>query len=201
MPASLELGTLISLAASLVNFGVAQVLLRAGRKHGSIVLEADGKHLMTDVWTSVGVIAGLALVYVTRIPVLDPLIAVLVSANIIWTGIDLVLRSFNGLMDHALPVSERNAVRAAIEGVLEPGTHFHALRTRQAGTQRFADFHLLVPGTSSVRKAHDLANRVENAIRAAVPGIEITVHIEPIEEPASWEDSALLEIERNSRTR
>jgi cation diffusion facilitator family transporter len=197
LPENLEWGTAIALAASLINLVVAVILLRAGRKYGSIVLEADGKHLMTDVWTSAGVLAGLGLVYWTQIKVLDPLIALIVAANIVWTGFDLVRRSFNGLMDHALPVIERNAVRAAIQAVLEPGTDFHALRTRQAGTHRFADFHLLVPGGSSVRRAHDLANRVERAVCAAVPGIEVTIHIEPIEERASWEDSALLEIEKN----
>jgi cation diffusion facilitator family transporter len=196
MPQNLGAGALIALGASLVNFVVALILLRVGRKHGSIVLEADGKHLMTDVWTSAGVLLGLGLVYLTGLEVFDPLIALLVAANILWTGFDLVRRSFNGLMDHALPAAEQDAVRAAIVGVLEVGTTFHALRTRQAGTHRFADFHLLVPGKSTVRRAHDLANMVEKAVCAAVPGIEVTIHIEPIEERASWEDSALLDIER-----
>jgi cation diffusion facilitator family transporter len=196
MPQNLGVGALIALGASLVNFVVALILLRVGRRHGSIVLEADGKHLMTDVWTSAGVLLGLGLVYLTGLEVFDPLIALLVAANILWTGFDLVRRSFNGLMDHALPAAEQDAVRAAIVGVLEEGTTFHALRTRQAGTHRFADFHLLVPGKSTVRRAHDLANRVEKAVCAAVPGIEVTIHIEPIEERASWEDSALLDIER-----
>jgi cation diffusion facilitator family transporter len=195
LPQNLEVGTAISVLASLVNLVVAQILIRQGRKHRSIVLEADGKHLMTDVWTSVGVLLGLGMVYLTHVEVLDPLIALLVSANIVWTGFDLVRRSFNGLMDHALPAKEMNAVRSAIEGVLGPGTHFHALRTRQAGTHRFADFHLLVAGDLPVRRAHDLANRVEQAVRDSVPGIEVTIHIEPIDERASWEDSALLAIE------
>src|SRR5262245_19182435 len=193
---SLDLGTLIALVASLVNFGVAQVLLRVGRKYGSIVLEADGRHLMTDVWTSVGVVAGLALVWLTNLQFLDPLIALAMAANIVWTGFDLVRRSFNGLMDHALPVEEQDRVRAAIEAHLEPGMDYHALRTRQAGSRRFADFHLLVPGLYTVRRAHDVANRIEAAVRAALPNLEATVHIEPIEEPGSWEDSALLELER-----
>jgi cation diffusion facilitator family transporter len=201
MPQNLEAGSLIAVVASLVNLVVAQVLLRLGKKHRSIVLEADGKHLMTDVWTSAGVLLGLGLVYLTQLRFLDPLIALLVSANIVWTGFDLVRRSFNGLMDHALPAEEMNAVRTAIEGALEPGTAFHALRTRQAGTHRFADFHLLVPGISLVRRAHNLANRVEQAVCAAVPGIEVTIHIEPIDERASWEDSALLEIERKAPER
>src|SRR5207244_1755685 len=127
---------------------------------------------------------------------LDPLVAILVSANIILTAAGLVLRSFNGLMDHALPVDEQTKVRTAIAGQLEPGTTFHALRTRQAGAHRFADFHLLVPGQFTVQRAHDLTGKIEDAIRAALPGIEVTVHIEPIEEQAAWEDSALLPIEQ-----
>jgi cation diffusion facilitator family transporter len=198
LPQNLELGTLIALGASVINLIVALILLREGRKHGSIALEADGKHLMTDVWTSVGVVVGLGVVYWTQWPLLDPLIAILVAANIVRTGFDLVLRSFNGLMDHALPSSEQEAVRAAIMSVLEPGTDFHALRTRQAGTHRFADIHLLVPGAYSVQLAHDLANKIEESVRGAVPGIEITIHIEPIEERGSWEDSELLRIENST---
>jgi cation diffusion facilitator family transporter len=198
LPQNLEVGALIALAASVINLVVAQILLREGRKHGSIVLEADGKHLMTDVWTSAGVLIGLGVVYWTHWRILDPLIAIFVAGNIVRTGFDLVLRSFNGLMDHALPATERDKVRAAILTVLEPGTDFHALRTRQAGTHRFADFHLLVPGAYSVQLAHDLANKIEEAVQAAVPGIEITIHIEPIEERASWEDSELLKIEKST---
>jgi cation diffusion facilitator family transporter len=193
---ALDLGTLLALAASLINLGVAQLLLRVGRRYGSIVLEADGWHLMTDVWTSVGVLAGLGLVWLTDLQLLDPLIALAVAANIVYTGFDLVRRSFNGLMDHALPAAEQDRVRAAIEAHLEDGMHYHALRTRQAGSRRFADFHLLVPGIYTVRRAHDLVNRIEDAVRAALPNMEVTVHIEPVEEPGAWQDSALLGLER-----
>jgi cation diffusion facilitator family transporter len=190
--AALGLGTIVALAASLINLAVAQVLLRVGRARGSIILEADGQHLMTDVWTSFAVVAGLYLVWLTDWQILDPIVALLVSANILWTGLALVRRSFHGLMDHSLPEAEQNAVRSAIEAQLEPGLHYHALRTRQAGVRRFADFHLLVPGDWSVKRAHDLTGQVEDAIQAALPGIEVTVHIEPIEEPAAWQDSELL---------
>ncbi|HXG11312.1 MAG TPA: cation diffusion facilitator family transporter [Gemmataceae bacterium] len=192
---SLDVGALVALAASFINFGAAQLLLRVGRKYGSIVLEADGRHLMTDVWTSVGVVAGLGLVWLTGIEVLDPILALVIAANIVWTGFDLVRRSFNGLMDHALPDEELARVRSAIESQLEPGMHYHALRTRQAGSRRFADFHLLVPGWFTVTRAHALVNRIEKAVAAALPNIEVTVHVEPIEERAAWEDSALLEHE------
>jgi cation diffusion facilitator family transporter len=197
---SLGVGSLVALAASLINFAVAQVLLRAGRKYGSIVLEADGKHLMTDVWTSGGVLLGLALVALTDVNALDPLIALLVAANIVRTGYDLVRRSFDGLMDHALPVEEQARVRGAIEAQLGPDMHYHALRTRRAGSHRFADFHLLVPGSWTVQQAHNLTNRVEGAVHEAVPDLEVTVHIEPIEERASWEDSPLLPVEENQAT-
>jgi cation diffusion facilitator family transporter len=192
----LGVGTILIGVAALINLAVALILLRVGRKHRSIVLEADGKHLMTDVWASVAVILGLSMVSLTGVQALDPIVAILIALSFAWTGYDLVKRSFNGLMDHALPVEEQEAVRKAIAARLEPGMTFHALRTRQAGSQRFADFHLLVPGSVSVQRAHALTARIEDAVRAALPGIEVTVHIEPIEEKAAWEDSALVPIEQ-----
>src|SRR5262245_15326392 len=128
---AIGVGTAIALAASGINLVVAQILLRVGRAADSIVLEADGQHLMTDVWTSVGVVAALAVVWATGWEILDPIIALLVAANIVWTAWSLLVRSFNGLMDHALPLAEQAKVRAAIEAQLEPGLYYHALRTRQ----------------------------------------------------------------------
>src|SRR5207248_1643390 len=130
---------------------------------------------------------------------LDPIIALLVAANILWTAFDLMRRSFNGLMDHALPEEEQAKVREAIQSHLRPGMTFHALRTRQAGSHRFVDFHLLVPGRYTVKHAHSLTGTIENAVRAALPNMEVTVHIEPIEEPASYQDSALLPVEEAAR--
>lgn len=192
-------GVVVALIATVINLAVAIWLLRVGRRYGSIVLEADGQHLLTDVVTSAAVVAGLALVAVTGRDWLDPVVALLVAANIVRIGWGLVIRSFNGLMDHALPAAEQALVRQAIEANLDPGTAFHALRTRQAGTDRFVDFHLLVPGRTPVTRAHHLAERVELAIRTALPGTEVVVHIEPIEEQASWEDSQLLPLEQVSR--
>src|SRR5262249_41491625 len=192
---ALGVGTAVALAASAINYGMARWLIRVGRRYGSIVLEADGQHLMTDVWTSVAVVAGLSLVALTGREWIDPLLALAVSANIFWTGARLVVRSFNGLMDHALPHDEQAIVRGAIEANLEPGSAYHALRTRQAGTDRFVDFHLLVPGRTEVAAAHRQSVRIERAVQAALPGTEVVVHIEPIEERASWEDSELLAIE------
>jgi cation diffusion facilitator family transporter len=192
---NLGFGTALALGASAVNLAVGLVLVRAGRRHQSIVLEADGRHLLTDVWTSVGVVAGLVVVWLSGVYVLDPVIAILVGVNIVFTGLRLIRRSFNGLMDHALDSPQLDALRAAIRASMPAGTDFHALRTRQAGASKFADFHLLVPGAMTVREAHDLAERVEAALRAALPRVAVTIHIEPIEEQASWEDHALRGIE------
>jgi cation diffusion facilitator family transporter len=203
---ALDIGVLIAALAGVVNFVVARILLRVGRTHQSIVLEADGHHLMTDVWTTAGVLIGLGLVWLSgkvwgrQLMWIDPVIALLMAGNITWTGVSLVWRSFNGLMDHALPPNEQAVVRQAIEAQLGPQMTYHALRTRQAGSHRFADCHLLVPGGLSVREAHEVATRMEQAVRLAFPGMEVTVHIEPIEEEAAWRDSAVLRVEEQERT-
>lgn len=192
---ALGLGAGLALGASVINLGVGLLLVRVGRREHSIILEADGKHLLTDVWTSVAVVAGLVAVWASGLYVLDPVIAILVGGNILITGLRLIHRSFNGLMDHALEPDELATLRTAIRENLPPGTDFHALRTRQSGARQFADFHLLVPGAMSVHEAHDLAERVEAVLRTALPRVAVTIHIEPIEEPASWEDNALRGIE------
>jgi cation diffusion facilitator family transporter len=197
----LGVGLTMALLASVVNGGVAVVLLRAGRRFGSIVLEADGRHLLTDVWTSLAVLTGLGLVWLTDIHLLDPLIALAVAVNILWTALDLIRRSFNGLMDHALPAGEQTAVRSAIERHLGPNMDYHALRTRQAGRRRFVDFHLLVPGRMSVQEAHTLTGEIEEAVRGALPELEVSVHIEPIEDTSAWRDSALVALEEARRAR
>jgi cation diffusion facilitator family transporter len=191
----LGIGIGISLGSSLINLFVGVILVRVGRREHSIVLEADGRHLLVDVWTSVGIAAGLTAVWASGVYWLDPVIALLVAVNIVFTGLRLVRRSFNGLMDHAIDADQVEALRAAIRTSLPTGTDFHALRTRQAGASKFADFHLLVPGDMSVRDAHGLAEHVELALRTALPRVGVTIHIEPIEEKASWEDHALRGIE------
>src|SRR5262245_4676659 len=150
---------------------------------------------MTDVWTSVGVIAGLGVVWLTGVTWLDPVIALAVGANILWTGFVLIHRSFDGLMDRAWPEEEQTRLRELIHRTIPGGTTFHALRTRRAGSRRFADFHLLVPGKMSVQAAHDLAEAIEAAVRGDLAGVEVTIHIEPIEEPAAWSDNQLAEFE------
>lgn len=192
--ANLELGTIIGLAASAVNFAVARILIHKGRQHESIVLEADGKHLMSDVWTSVGVLVGIGLVILTGFTLLDPLLAIAVGANIIWTGSHFVVRSFNGLMDHALPVEEQERIREIIRTRLPVRAEFHMLRTRQAGTRRFAEFHLLLEGDQSVRGAHHIAHEVSSALVEAIPGLEVMIHIEPIDEVSSFEEEAMKQL-------
>lgn len=192
--ADLEIGAVIALAASGVNFVVARILLVQGRKHRSIVLEADGKHLMSDVITSVGVIAGLGLVLITKLEWLDPVLAIAVGMNIMWTGGELIHRSFNGLMDHAIPAAEQERIRAVIQERMPAGAAFHALRTRQAGARRFVEFHLLVDGDLAVRAAHHIAHQVEAALIEALPGLEVVIHIEPVDERESWEPEYLKQL-------
>jgi cation diffusion facilitator family transporter len=198
---TLGLGLSLSVVAAIINGIVAVILLRAARRHRSIVLEADGKHLLTDVWTSVAVLVGLGLVWATGALWLDPVVALLVAANILWTGGELMWRSFEGLMDRALPPEEVDRLRASIRACLKPTMEFHALRTRRAGSRRFVDFHLLVPGTMSVLESHAVADRIEDAIAAVLDNIEITVHVEPIESVRAWTDSALVSLEQAERLR
>ena len=184
-------GVGVALAASAVNLVVGRMLLRAGRAHGSIVLEADGQHLMTDVLTTAAVAVGLVLVAVTGRAELDAALAVAVGLHIIGVGLRLVRRSFDGLMDHALPPAEQAVLRGTIRAALPAGADFHHVRTRQAGRRKFVDFHLLVDGDTSVRAAHGLAHAVEARLRETAPGLEVTIHVEPIDEGESWEAEEL----------
>jgi len=185
------MGLAVSVVASLINLFAARELLKAGRASNSITLEADAKHLMTDVWTSVGVIIGVGLVGFSGWLWLDPLIALLVAVNIVWTGWQLLHRSASGLMDAAIPEAQRKAVQAILERRRVEGLDFHALRTRQAGQQAFISFHLLVPGGWTVQRAHDLLEEIEAEVRAAVPHSHLTTHLEPIEDPLSLADQTL----------
>jgi cation diffusion facilitator family transporter len=193
-PAPLEaLGTgmAISAVASAVNLGVGLLLIRAGQRHASIALEADGRHLLTDVWTSAGVIAGLMAVLVTNWYWLDPLIAVAVALNILRTGYVLLKRSALGLLDQALPIDQRAAIAGVLDGYQAQGLQFHALRTRQAAGRGFVSVHVLVPGAWTVQRGHDLLEEIEEALRRAVPNISVFTHLEPIEDPASMLDRDL----------
>jgi cation diffusion facilitator family transporter len=189
----LGLGTTLAIIASAVNFVVAMLLLRTGKKYRSIILEADGHHLMTDVYTSLAIVAGLILVMLTDWQWLDPALALLVGLNILRTGFVLVRRSFDGLMDRAWPMAEQESFRAALKSLLPAKATFHLLRTRQAGRRRFADFHLLMPGATSLKEAHDAAHEVEDKLHRQFTELVLTMHIEPIEELTSWE---MIELEQ-----
>jgi cation diffusion facilitator family transporter len=194
-PEALEapvLGLTLTFVASLINLGAAIVLIRAGRRHGSITLEADGKHLMTDVWTSAGVILGVALVFITGWLRLDPVVAIAVAAHIVWVGVGLVRRSVAGLMDVAIPQGDQGEVTRIFEEYARRyGVDFHAFRTRQSGVRRFISFHLLVPDEWSVKQAHRLSEEIEERIRSLVPNAGVFVHIEPISDPSSYDDQEL----------
>jgi cation diffusion facilitator family transporter len=185
------LGVAITTAASLVNLGVARVLLRAGRRHDSVALEADGHHLLTDVWTSAGVLFGIAAVALTGWQRLDPLVALAVAANIVWTGTRILRRSALGLLDRALSAGEQEALRVVLGRHAIPPIQFHALRTRQAGARRFVSVHVLVPGDWSVQRGHDFVEAVEADVRVAIPNVNVLTHLEAVEDPLSWQDQGL----------
>ncbi|MEO7741820.1 MAG: cation diffusion facilitator family transporter [Usitatibacter sp.] len=184
----LGLGIALSVLASLANAGCAWILLRAAREHRSITLEADARHLLTDVWTTVGVVVGVLLVKATGWLVLDPIIAILVALQILWTGWALIARSFQGLMDRAIPDEDRAAIVEVLDTLRHQGGDYHALRTRVAGAKSFVDVHVLVPGKMSVQAGHDLVEKLEADIRQKLPHVEILAHLEPLEDPKSWDD-------------
>lgn len=185
------IGLVLSLVAAAVNLLVARVLLEAGRRHRSMTLEADGTHLMTDVWTSVGVVVGVALVWVTGWERLDPIVALLVAANIVISGAILIHRSSGGLMDRALPASEVAAIEGVLAGLAAHGAGHHALRTRRSGRRAFVSVHVLVPGDWSVQRGHDLLEKLEADIDAVLPHATVTTHLEPLEDPISYDDTGL----------
>jgi cation diffusion facilitator family transporter len=185
------IGLAISAAATAINFGTARVLFAAGRRNDSITLEADAQHLMTDVWTSVGVIVGVGAAVLTGWHRLDAIVAIAVALNVLRTGGKLLWRSMLGLLDTALPDDMVGTIRAILDAHSAEGVRYHALRTRQAGARRFIAFHILVPGGWTVQRGHDLLEAIEEQIRAAVPNSTIDTHLEPIEDPVSWEDTRL----------
>jgi len=193
-PQALEgvsIGLAISVAASVINGAVALVLLRAGKRLRSITLRADGQHLLTDVWTSAGVVVAVALVQLTGWLRLDPLIAIAVAVNILWTGWKLVRESGLALIDAASPEEEQKLVAEALSKFQEQGILFHAIRTRVAGPRRFVSMHVLVPGSWTVQRGHDLCEQVEAAVRYALPSATVLTHLEPREDPVSWDDRGL----------
>lgn len=189
--AEIGLGLAVSIVASLVNLGVALLLLREARRHSSITLEANARHLLTDVWTSVGVVVGVGAVALTDWNWLDPVVALVVAANIIWTGIKIVRRSVSGLMDKAISTADVAIIQTVLDKFRLSGMQFHALFTRQAGAQKFITMHVLVPGDWTVRRGHGLLEQIEADIRHAVPNTVVFTHLEAIDDPASWNDEKL----------
>jgi len=193
-PRALEqigLGLAVSVVAALVNLGVALVLLRAARAHRSVTLHASAHHLLTDVWTSAGVLAGVIAVAVTGWNQLDPLVAIAVAANIVWTGSRIVMASVAGLMDTSLPADELKLLRQVLDRYASDGIEYHALKTRQAGAGRFVSLHVLVPPEWSVQRGHDELERIEADIRSALPPVTVFTHLEPLGDPLAMDDDDL----------
>jgi cation diffusion facilitator family transporter len=184
-------GAAIALLATVINLVAARILGEAGKRYDSITLEADAHHLMTDVWTSAGVVVGVTAAQVTGWHRLDPIIALGVALSILWTGLELVRRSTLGLLDTGLPEPLRSQITAVLNAHREKGVEYHALRTRQAGAMRFISFHILVPGDWTVQRGHDLLERIEEEIRSTIPRSAVFTHLEPLEDPISWADMNL----------
>ncbi|MGI6525522.1 MAG: cation diffusion facilitator family transporter [Bdellovibrionota bacterium] len=187
----IDLGLFLSIVASLINLVVARILTKAGKSYESITLEADARHLMTDVWTSVAVVLGIGGVALTGWQVLDPIIALCVVGNIVVTGVELLVNSFHGLMDRSIPEDEIVAIEAVLDRYRGRGAAFHAFRTRQSGSRRFVSFHILLPGDWSLSKAHQFVEDIERDIRKISPKAHLSTHIEPIEDEAAYQDMGL----------
>lgn len=184
-------GVVISLIASGINFIVAIILLRVGKKFRSITLEADAHHLLTDVWTSVGVVVGILIIFITNIQLFDPIIALLVAINIVISGIGILKKSALGFMDTALPDEDLAVITQILDSYCQHGITYHGLRSRESASRRFLSFHVLVPGTWSVRKGHDLLEKIEKDIRSKFDKMTITTHLEPLEDPRSKDDISI----------
>ena len=188
---NVEIGLSITLVATAINGGVALIILRAGRRLRSITLRADAQHLLTDVWTSLGVVLGIATVELTGWLVLDPLIGLVVAANILWTGVRLLRDTAQGLLDRVLPPEDQESIVKVLSRYENEGIRFHALRTRASGPRRFISMHVLVPGGWTVQRGHDLSEKIERDLAAVLPQSTFFIHIEPSEDPASFADQSL----------
>jgi cation diffusion facilitator family transporter len=187
----LSIGLVLSLLASAINGMVAFILFRAGKKLRSVTLKADAHHLWTDVLTSIGVIMGIILVALTGWLILDPILAILVAINIVWTGVKLVQDSASALLDLSIPVEEIQIIEQILAKYTSQEIQFHAIRTRIAGVKRFVSLHILVHGSWTVQKGHDYCEEIESLIRLALPNTNVFTHLEPLEDPKSWSDQDL----------
>lgn len=199
-PAPLEsigIGLIFSVLAAVLNLVVGQILIRAGRQNRSIILETDGQHLMSDVWTSVAVVLGIAAVWATDLLILDSVIALLVAFHVLYTGLKLLRASVLGLMDTAIPLPKQKIICEVLDRFADDnGIEYHALRTRQAGTRQFVSVHILVPGDWTVHRGHQLLEEIESDVRRAVRGTIVFTHLESLDDPASWHD---IELDRRER--
>ncbi|WP_029920776.1 cation diffusion facilitator family transporter [Nevskia soli] len=186
-----DIGLAVAAVATVINFAVARLLALAGARHHSISLQADSRHLMADVWTTLGVIVGVALATLTGWLWLDPLVALLVAANVLWEGYTLVRESAMGLMDAAWPEDEQNVLHAVLGEFRTEGVDFHAVRTRRSAARRFVNFHVLVPGSWTVKQGHDLVERVEQRLAEKLPYVTAFTHLEPSDDPCSYGDEGL----------
>ena len=188
----LTIGAIVSGTAAIINFVVARTLLRASQQYHSVVLEADAHHLMSDVWTTTGVLIGLGAVTLTQWQWLDPVIALLVAIHIITIGSQLIKKAIAGLMDTALPLAERERIETILDQYKANGVTYHALRTRQSGPHRFVSVHIQVPGAWTVQQGHTLLEKIEQEIRQVLAPVSILTHLEPSEDPVSWLDIPLI---------
>ncbi len=188
---SVGVGLGIAVIAATLNGGVGWTLLRAGRRLRSVTLEADARHLLTDVWTTGGVVVAVLLVEWTGWLILDPLIGFAVAINIVWIGLRLLRETGYGLLDRALPMEEQQIIGKILEPYAQQGVLFHALRTRQSGPRRFVSLHVLVPGEWTVQQGHDVCEAIELAISQALPESNVLTHLEPLEDPSAFADQGL----------
>ncbi len=184
----LGIGLLVLFVASLVNFGTAIVMRKAGKKHNAIALTANSHHLMTDVWTSLGVFVGVGLVALTKWQPLDSIVAIIAAINILWSGYKIVRDSAFGLMDTALPQEELDQIECVLDKYRGEGVEFHAVRTRESGASKFVSMHVLVPNEWTVEHGHGLVNKIEVEIQAQLPTANIFTHLEPLQDPSSYAD-------------
>jgi cation diffusion facilitator family transporter len=184
----IAVGLAISVVATLINLAVAVIILRAGKRYRSVTLEADAHHLLSDVWTSVGVIIGVGAVRFTGWQPLDPLIAFVVAGNIVFTGYRIIRESVSGLMDKALPIEDQDTLKGVLARYAGSGAQFHAIRTRRAGPRRFVSMHVLVPGDWTVQRGHQLLERIEADVRSALTDVAVFTHLESLDDPASYDD-------------
>jgi cation diffusion facilitator family transporter len=187
----INLGLIVNASASVINLAVSLFLSRAAKKYNSITLEANSKHLMTDVFTSAGVIGGIIIVSITGLNIIDPILALLVAGNIVISGVSLVRKSVHGLMDTIIPETDIEKLKKVCEPYTKEGISFHAIRTRQAGSRKFISMHVLVPGSWSVHQGHRLLEEIELKIRQEIPESSILTHLESLDDPASWDDLGL----------